>query len=123
MTTPAVEVATAVCSRDVAVIERVAEHRAEDDDQRDERVEQAVDRSLERRARVAERARLAGDPRGEAVLADGRDPVGAGALDDERARPDLVADGAARRLRLAGQDRLVEPQVGGASAASPSATT
>ena len=99
--------------RHVAVIQRVAEHGAEHDDERDQRVQQPVDRPLQRGARMPERARLAGDPRREAVLADGRDPVGAGPLDHERPRANLLTDGAPGRLRLAGQDRLVEPQVGG----------
>jgi hypothetical protein len=75
----------------VAVVERVAEDRAETDDEHDQRVQQAVDGALERRARMAERARLSRDLRGEAVGADGGDLVGARALDHERPRAQLVA--------------------------------
>ena len=92
----------------VAVIERVAEHRAERDDQRDERVEQAVDGALERRAGVAEGARLSRQPGREAVGPDRRDLVDPGAFADERARAELVARRVADGLGLAAQDRLVE---------------
>ncbi len=81
-------------------------------------VEQTVDRPLQRRARVAEGARLAGEPRGEAVGADGGHLVCARALGDERSRAHLIADLAPHGLRLAGEDRLVEPQVGDGEQAS-----
>ena len=69
----------------VAVVERVAEDRAEAEHQAHEAVQEPVDRALQRRTRVAEGARLAGEARGEAVDTDGGDLVGAGALDGERA--------------------------------------
>ncbi len=59
---------------------------------------------------MAERARLAREPRRVAVLADGGDRVHADALDRERARAHLVAGSALDRARLAGQDRLVDAQ-------------
>src|SRR5207237_1019016 len=90
--------------------ERDADDDAERDHDPDEDEEEPVDGALERRARVAERARLAGDARRVARGADGGDGVGAYAFDDERARADAFPLRARDRLRLPGQDRLVERQ-------------
>ena len=79
--------------------ERVAERDAERDHDADEDQQQPVERPLERRARVAELARLAGQPRGVAVLADRGHVVGAGALDRERAGAHLVAGARATPAR------------------------
>ncbi len=62
---------------------------------------------------MAKRARLPRHLRREAVAADGAHPVRAGPLHDERPGANLLANGAPRGLRLAGEDRLVEPQIGG----------
>jgi hypothetical protein len=59
---------------------------------------------------MAERARLSAESLRVAVLADRGHLAPRGALDDERAGPDLVARRTDDRLALAGQDRLVEPQ-------------
>jgi len=79
--------------RDRAVVQRVAEHGAEPEHQPHRHVEQAVDGPLERRARVAKSPCRAGDARREAPP-DRGDPVGAGALDDERTRSHLLPSGA-----------------------------
>ena len=76
-------------------------HRNEDHDQ-------SVEAYLERRRRVTERPRLAGEALGIALGSDGGDDVGARALDGKGARQHLLADGSADRLRLAGQDRFVD---------------
>jgi hypothetical protein len=57
---------------------------------------------------MAELARLADDALRVAVRADGGDLVGAGALDRERARANLLALAARHRPRLAAENRLVE---------------
>ena len=94
----------------MAVPERIAECDAERDQHGDEHEEQAVQRPFERRPRVPKRARLAGQSRRIALLADGGDEVRAGSFDRKRAGAHVLSlrpfDGA----RLAGQDRLVEPQ-------------
>ena len=111
--------------RRVAVPERVAEQRRRAArSTRDEDEQQPVQRALERRARMAERPRLAGEPRGVAVLADGRDGVGADALDGERAR----SGPRRRRARSTGRDSPVRIDSSSAqrrrrARASPSATT
>ncbi len=115
VTTPAVDGGDRRVDRHVAVVERVAEQGAEHDHEPDQRVQQPVDRPLERRARVAEGTRLAGDAGGEAVVADRGHLVGAGALDDERPRANLLAARAAGGLGFTGEDRFVEPQIGGGS--------
>ena len=68
-------------------------------------------------------ARLAGDPRRVALLADRGDRVRAGALDRERAGAHLVAGRAVDRARLAGQDRLVDAERRAPRSSVPSATT
>jgi len=90
--------------------QRVAEHDAERDEHAREDDEQPVQRALERRARVAELLRLAGELDRVAVLAHGGDAVCPRALDREGARADLLAAAARDRRRLAGQDRLVDEQ-------------
>ena len=79
--------------------------------QRDRRrPEQLVDLELQRRGRVAELARLAGDLLGVAVLAHGIDFVAARARDPERAREHPVSGPLADPVRLAGEQRLVDAQ-------------
>ena len=95
------------------VVEREAEDGTKADDERHERVQEPVDRALERRAGMAERARLAGDPGGEAVGANGGDDVRAGSLCGERAGTHLLADDARSGLGLAGEHRLVQLQIRG----------
>ena len=92
--------------------QRVSEDQAERHHHHDERGQEPVQRALERRARVAKRPRLAGDLRRVAVHADRLDGEVALALDDERSRPHLAARRPLGGQRLAGEDRLVEPQRG-----------
>ena len=96
--------------RRVPVPERVPEHDAERHHHGDEHEQELVQGALERRARVAEGARLARQPRGVAVRADRGDRVGADALDRERSGAHGVAGLARDRLGLAGEDRLVDAQ-------------
>ena len=95
-------------------MQRVAKDGPECDHQHHRRVKHAVDRALERRAWVAECPCLAGDTCRKAVLPDGGDAVAAGSLDDERARPYVLAGAPGGGLGLPGQDRFVEPEVPGA---------
>ena len=95
------------------MIERIAEHRTENDDQPDQGVEQAVDRPLQRGPGVPKRTRLSGHPRGEATLADRGHAVRAGAFHDERAGKHLLPGYTSDGLGLAGQDGLIEAKVGG----------
>ncbi len=88
--------------------ERDDEQDPERHGDRDEHVEQDVQRALQRRVGVAELPRLAGDPLRVASLADRAHDVGARPLDDERARAHLVARGTHDGPRLAREDRLVE---------------
>ncbi len=92
--------------------ERVSEQTSEGDDHRHEREQQPVHRALERRARVPERPGLPGDPGRVALVADRAHDERARALDRERAGADLVAGTPFDRVRLAGQDRLVEAETG-----------
>ncbi len=62
---------------------------------------------------MAERARLARDARREAILTDRRDPVGTGPLDHKRPGPNQLTDSTWSWLRFPGEDRLIEPHVGG----------
>ena len=61
---------------------------------------------------MAELARRPRDPLGVALGADRGDLERPGSLDDERPRPHLLALRPLDRGRLAGQDRLVEPEPG-----------
>ena len=97
-----------VVERRVAQPERQGEGGAERDAEHDQHHDQPVEAALERRRRVPERARLAGEPLGVALVADGGCDVGAGALDCERAGEEGVSHPACHRRRLAGQDRLVD---------------
>ena len=95
----------------MAVVQRVPEDRAEANHEPDQHVEQAVDRALQRGARVTERARGAGKPCCETVGADVRHPVPGCALDHERAGENGVSGSVMRRFGLARQDRLVQLKV------------
>jgi hypothetical protein len=61
---------------------------------------------------VAEGARLAGQPRRVALVADRGDDELADALDREGSRPDVVSGRARHGLGLSGQDRFVDEQPG-----------
>ena len=93
---PATAVSTAWPTRDVLLPERDDEHGAERHHHAEQHEQQAVERPLERRARVSERARLARDALRVALRADRGDLVRARPLDDERARAHLVARAVAR---------------------------
>ena len=112
LTTPATDVETAVRPH-VAVVERVAEHRAEHEHQSHERVEQTVDRPFQRGSRVPEGACLADDPGGEALRPHSAHQVGPRALDGEHTGVDALAHPTGDRLGLSGQHRLVQSQVVG----------
>ena len=98
---------------DVTVIQRVAQQQPEADHQDDQGIQQSVHRALQRRARVTERAGLAGHARCVAVGADRLHLKRARALRHERPRAHLLTDRVRDRLGLAGQDRLVQTQVAG----------
>ena len=96
----------------VLLLERDDQHRPERDHHGEEYVEEPVDRPLERRARMAELAGRPRDPPRVAVRPDRGDLERSGALEHERARPHLLARRPLDGARLAGQDRLVEPEPG-----------
>ena len=77
--------------------------------ERDQRDDQAVDPFLQRRRRMAELARLADELLRIALDTDRRADERAGSLDDERAGEDVLTGRLHHRVRLAGQDRLVDP--------------
>jgi hypothetical protein len=92
------------------VPECVAEHHPERHHHCHEHEQELIQGALERRARVAEGARLARQPGGIALRANRGDRVGADALDRERPGAHVVARFARDRFRLTGEDRLVDAQ-------------
>ena len=103
--------AVAVCAASVKSVSRRLSATSSDDRERHQhdrrRPEDPVDLLLERRGRVAELARLAGDLLGVGVLADRVDLVVARARDRERAREQPVAARAcgSRRTRRSAATR------------------
>ena len=110
LTTAATEVETVSSSEASRFSSDTPSTAAQRDHHADEPEQQAVEGQLERRARMAKRARLPGDSLGVAVDADRLDDVGAASLDGERARAHLLARAAAHRCGFAAQDRLVQRQ-------------
>ena len=97
---------------DVLLPEGDDEHGAERHHHRDEHVQQAIDRTLERRAGMAELPRGARDPPRVAILAHGGDEERARSLHHERAGQHLLARRPRDGTGFARQDRLVDPQPG-----------
>ena len=99
-----------LAERGVLLDQRPPEQQPQGHHRRAQQQDEPVERPLEGRARVAELARLAHQALGVGVGAHGLRAVGARALDAVRPGAQGLAGGARDGLRLAGEDRLVEPQ-------------